>query len=409
MGLFKRRKKEESGDKDNSIKVFLDRENVESQKNGYNTESLLKSIEDEEKEERRKKQLLQSYINSSSNPINQEPKSIKTNNLDNPAILNTPSGINFNEISESENEVDLEEYGRSLQVAHSITKKRGSKGVSSSGNISKETHLKPRTGMSSKRTKLVSELKPHIHKNNIIKTQLLNDIRMDKMNEAKRRDFIDRFKSIKGYSDKENSSQKQTSNLKVPELKPQQKEAPVKLTEKRKVDPTASLIYDTIIFDPRKISREFNKIRYNDELINKVISTRIDRTLSKLRKNKYRVTKNVRLMLFTDLCIIEQAIQRGFRPKYMKIDRQLFEASHYDNSITLTECLHEIALCFGRQGSLKMIKKIDEVDKEKDITNYVLYNLNNPMEHLNAVRNKLEHTRDIGIEMEKERWKWQHF
>ena len=389
MGLFKKRIKMDGDTKSN----------VDKEEKKYNFDKLLESKDDEEEEERRKKQILQSYIDSYCNPTNNFDRTIKTNNL---SVI-ADSGINFNEMGDDEQIFDEEEFGRSIPTGHSIIQNKltGSKEKNIFNNS-----VSISSGTSSyKRRRLVGALRPHLYKNNIIKAQLLNDVRMDKMNSIKRNEFIERFKAAKGYGNTSNTSSnsgKQLDGIDTQKLK-QRKEAPAKLTEKKKVDPTARLIYDAIIFDPKRISREFDKVRYNDELVNKVISTRIDRTLSKIRKNKYRVTKTVRLMLFTDLCIIEQAIQRGFRPKYMKIDRQLFEASHYDSSITLTESLHEIALCFGRQGNFRTIKKIDGVDKEKDITNYVLYNLNNPMAHLNAVRNKLEHISSKEDVMERER------
>ncbi len=227
-----------------------------------------------------------------------------------------------------------------------------------------------------RRKKTISEIKPHVHRNNIVKNQL-----------------ISKFKASKPKSVLQSSVQKEKSKRKKP----------VKLSERQKIDKTARLIHKSVIYDPRDLSREFAKLGDNPELINKVITERTKKTIDKLRANRSSVSTGFdRMKLYTDLSIIELAIQRGFRPKFLRIDKELEKNVAHDNYISLTECLHEIAFYYGKQKKFKEIDKIDRVDL-KDIDGYVLAKLRNPLQHIDEVCEKIEPEKSNEVVMELER------
>ena len=228
-----------------------------------------------------------------------------------------------------------------------------------------------------RRKKLKKEVQPHVHRNNIVKNQL-----------------ISRVKASRPKNELIKSSNKIVSV---------KREKIVKLTEQKKIDKTATLIYKSVIMDPRDLSREFAKLGDNPELINKVIRERTKRTIAKLRSNRESVpTSRDRAVLYTDLSIIELAIQRGFRPKYLRVDKEMEKNVAYDSYISLTECLHEIAFYYSKQKKFKEVDKIDNVDL-KDIDAYVLAKMRNPLQHIDEVCEKIEPEKSNEIVMELER------
>lgn len=228
-----------------------------------------------------------------------------------------------------------------------------------------------------KRKQVIKEVKPHIHRNNIVKNQL-----------------ISRVKANKPQSVLKNN---------IASGKKLKKEKPVKLSEQKNIDKTAKLIYKSVIYDPRDLSREFAKLGDDPELINKVITERTKKTIDKLRLNRESVSTGFdRAKLYTDLSIIELAIQRGFRPKFLRIDKELEKNVAHDSYISLTECLHEIAFYYGKQKKFKEIDKIDRVDL-KDIDGYVLAKMRNPLQHIDEVCEKIEPEKSNEIVMELER------
>ena len=229
-----------------------------------------------------------------------------------------------------------------------------------------------------KRKKVIEEVKPHIHRNNIVKNQLISRVKATRPNSV--------LNTSNKIADNKNKKQK-----------------PIKLSEQKKIDKTARLIYKSVIYDPRDLSREFAKLGDDPELINKVITERTRKTIEKLRFNREGIpTAKDRASLYTDLSIIELAIQRGFRPKYLRIDRELEKNVAYDSYISLTECLHEIAFYYSKQKRFKEVDKIDNVDL-KDIGGYVLAKMQNPLQHIDEVCEKIEPEKSNEIVMELER------
>lgn len=228
-----------------------------------------------------------------------------------------------------------------------------------------------------RRKKLKKEVQPHVHRNNIVKNQL-----------------ISRVKASRPKNELIKSSNKTVSV---------KREKPYKLSEGKNVDKTAKLIYKSVIFDPRDLSREFAKLNDNPDLINKVITERTKRTIDKLRFNRESIpTARDRASLYTDLSIIELAIQRGFRPKYLRVDKEIEKNVAHDSYISLTECLHEIAFYYAKQKRFKEVGKIDNVDL-KDIDGYVLSKIRNPIQHIDEVCEKIEPEKSNEIVMTLEK------
>ena len=224
-----------------------------------------------------------------------------------------------------------------------------------------------------RRKKKMKEVKSHIHRNNVIKNQLISRVKAERP---------------------KNNLVKSTT---------MKREKPYKLSEGKNVDKTAKLIYKSVIFDPRDLSREFAKLNDDPELINKVITERTKRTIDKLRFNREsKPTGRDRATLYTDLSIIELAIQRGFRPKYLRVDKEIEKNVAHDSYISLTECLHEIAFYYAKQKRFKEVDKIDNVDL-KDIDGYVLSKMRNPIQHIDEVCEKIEPEKSNEIVMTLEK------
>lgn len=346
MGLFKRKKKNNNGGNDAGMEdglaeKYLKYKNANDIKlsskksKKYDVDELIDYIEKSQEEERNEKERIRNLLN-------------QYNMLNESLVLK--SKVN-NNVGQAESP------------------------PSNLSNLNKENRIDNIIiNAENKDKKAKKSIKAHIHKNNIIKNQLIGQIKQDGEEKLESRE-IERDVLIKKKSRK--------------------------IAKSQAIDKTSLLINQGYILDPKELSREFDKIGDDEQAINKVISERIKNTIKSLRKNKFTISRSQRYRLFTDLSIIDLAIERGFRPKYLMINKRLMAKSAYDNSVTLSECLKEIAWLMGKKDKPQLLEKIDEIVIEEDLERYVLGNLNNPMGQLKEIEGKLELTQENQMELER--------